>query len=371
MKFLKYCELGLQNCTDMFSTFDFHIQRGVGVFNCVVAIPATLLNATIILTILSARCVQTPSYLLLTSLAFSDLLVGFLSQPFFASILFTFGANLFFSTCRIFMAYYFTLSWASWASLFTITAISLDRYLAIKLKLRYKALITCFRVKCALGIIWLTSFFLMSLMLVFSGDIALYSSLGTAIHSLCVLVIVISYFFSYKALNAHCIAQVHPTNHLRSVNSIDVAKYRKLLKTMWMIVMSIFLTYLPLVIAFIIMIDTAGHYKYQDFKNSIINWKLQTLIFLITVMTLSSVLNPLICISRMNDLRNACGQTLRRLCLKRRCDGNDCDIRKLSKMSNAARLHKRVLEPISYSEPAIFQPAASRSEDEFARELAV
>ena len=56
------------------------LLMGVIFFNVVLVISATLGNAVIIVTILKSQNLQTPSYILITSLAFTDLLVGMLYQ---------------------------------------------------------------------------------------------------------------------------------------------------------------------------------------------------------------------------------------------------------------------------------------------------
>ena len=89
--------------------------------------------------------------IMVCSLALTDFLVGLVVQPLYIgqqlsrkSILLLLEASIGYSVCA--------------ASFLTITAISLDRFLALHYHLRYFTVVTKSRIICTAAIIWLFSF---------------------------------------------------------------------------------------------------------------------------------------------------------------------------------------------------------------------
>ena len=79
----------------------------------------------------------------LVSLAVSDVCVGLLGQPLYASLLVTW-LHQNDPGCNIHLAFAITVSMFSLASFLTVVAVSVDRFLAIHLHLRYQELIELF-----------------------------------------------------------------------------------------------------------------------------------------------------------------------------------------------------------------------------------
>ena len=100
----------------------------------------------ILVTIWKTSSLHSASYVLLSSLAASDLAVGLVVQPPFAIFLLLRTTNGGFHRS---VAFFLTL-----VSLMNITAIAVDRLLALQLHLRYKAIVTTCRVKSVLIFIW-------------------------------------------------------------------------------------------------------------------------------------------------------------------------------------------------------------------------
>jgi hypothetical protein len=200
--------------------------------------------------ILTTSSLRTPSYLLLTSLAFSDLAVGLLGQPLLSSLIFTFLIGHTRAFCYLVIIYYAVASWTSWASIFSITAISVDRYLAIRLKLQYRSVVTVRKTKGLLLFIWILSLGIMCFLFSNFDDTTMVGVFGGVLHTICLFVIMFCYTMSFRTLKIHC-AQIQPQgnqqpNSTPQSNAIDVLKYRKLLKTMLLIVVLILICYLPL-----------------------------------------------------------------------------------------------------------------------------
>ena len=124
----------------------------VSAINILLSIIAFLGNALIIAVLPKASFLHSPSKLLLGCLASTDLSVGLVAQPLYVNSLLSskhskhcyFSVLLFNSTSTIFCG----------VSLMTLTAISIDRLLAVLLGLRYRQVITLKRVCVFAVIIW-------------------------------------------------------------------------------------------------------------------------------------------------------------------------------------------------------------------------
>ena len=118
---------------------------------CVVNIPLCLTtlfaNTVVLITIWKTPSLHTPSYLLQASLAVSDFAVGLAVQPLLISLLLTaiYGVPppIFHFICLSYTAMAYTLCGVS---LYSITAIGLDRFLALRLHLHY--------ISCKVGYNW-------------------------------------------------------------------------------------------------------------------------------------------------------------------------------------------------------------------------
>lgn len=103
-----------------------------------VAINTTLKNAT--------------NYFLV-SLAVADILVGCLAIPFAITI--SIGINLDFYGCLFLACFVLVLTQSS---IFSLLAVAVDRYLAVKISLRYKELVTGKRARVIIAVLWILSF---------------------------------------------------------------------------------------------------------------------------------------------------------------------------------------------------------------------
>ncbi|XP_031565749.1 adenosine receptor A2b-like [Actinia tenebrosa] len=320
MKYIDKCSSIAHDISDNFTSSGINSLIFLGFFNSVLAVPTAAANALVIVAILTTSSLRTPSYLLLTSLAFSDLVIGILGQSLLAMMIFSFFSKHAELCCYVLMTCYVILSWTSWSSLFTITAISVDRYLAVRLKMRYKTFVTVTRIRRIIPIIWISSFTAMASIFVLYKDMVTFGVIGGTSQTCCLALILFCYTMSFRALKIHC-AQTHPQgnqqpNSATQSNAIDVLKYRKLLKTMIIIVILICVCYLPLIGIFV-TVTAPGSYKSKPFRDFMISSGLSTLAGLVTTMTLNSTLSPIIYMTRMRDVRNASAELLRNICSSR------------------------------------------------------
>ncbi|CAD6195499.1 unnamed protein product [Caenorhabditis auriculariae] len=126
----------------------------------VLVVVVVLGNALVIAAVLLRRRLRSATGLLILSLAVADLLVGIVILPFSIAneVLdqyWIFGE----SWCTIWL----TMDiWMCTASIYNLVAISIDRYIAIIKPLNYPMLVTKFRARCTVAIVWIGSFIICS-----------------------------------------------------------------------------------------------------------------------------------------------------------------------------------------------------------------
>ena len=216
----------------------------VSAINILFSITAFLGNALIIAVLPKASFLHSPSKLLLGCLASTDLSVGLVAQPLYVNSLLSskhskhcyYSVLLFNSTSTIFCG----------VSLMTLTAISMDRLLAVLLGLRYRQVITL-RVCVFAVTIWLLN--------IANAVILHYIPLyGLSIFSLgvilCVIISGCCYMKIYRILRHHQ-TQLHHHTHQRQPNGgeipLNIARYRKTVSSVIWVQISLVVCYLPLV----------------------------------------------------------------------------------------------------------------------------
>ena len=138
-------------------------------FNSTVNFPLSVLtivgNTLVLVAVWRTPSPCSPSIILLCGLATTDLAVGLLLRPLFLSMEFTFLSNSSAYNCVLGKAFNTSSYTVCGVSLATLTAITIDRLLALKYHLRYSSIMTIQRAFCVIAMNWLTSSFLASLIL--------------------------------------------------------------------------------------------------------------------------------------------------------------------------------------------------------------
>ena len=132
--------------------FDFY---KIGIVSIIfLTITASLGNSLILVALHKDSSLHPPSKLLLRSLSITDLCVGVIAQPILITLFFSFlNGNL--ELCRVLEYSAYVISTiCSGVSLFTLTAIGVDRLLALLLRLRYRQVVTVKRVRTAVFVFW-------------------------------------------------------------------------------------------------------------------------------------------------------------------------------------------------------------------------
>ena len=153
-------------------------------------------NTIVIIALWRSKSMYSATKALFYSLAFSDLATG-LTQPLFVAYLLGAAWDNAWLYCTVALPFSLTTSFFSMVSLWTLSIIAVDRYLALHLLTRYKTVVTVKLIVAALVLGWLISW----------------------------LIII----FMYK----HC------------TRSFQMEHYRKSLKSMFLIFCLFLLTYIP------------------------------------------------------------------------------------------------------------------------------
>ena len=124
----------------------------IAAVNIVLSITASLGNILILIALRKVTSIHPPTKLLFQCLAITDLGVGLISQPLMATLMLLVD-NI---DIKIWKVLFFYLSWSlsiafCGVSVFTSTALSVDRLLALFLGLRYRHVVTLKRILAVLA----------------------------------------------------------------------------------------------------------------------------------------------------------------------------------------------------------------------------
>jgi len=189
--------INIENDNKASGNEDYDSSEPLVIINCLLnaaLIPVAILgNALVLVAIIRTPSIRSTSMLMLCSLAVSDLLVGTIVQPFYIANHLTKGQLLFLlegtighSVCGV--------------SFLTITAITVDRFIALHYHLRYATLVTKSRVKHTLASIWVFSFALLGFYL---WNTRVHRALLGVIIVICFVVSTFCYIRIYQILRHH------------------------------------------------------------------------------------------------------------------------------------------------------------------------
>ena len=263
--------------------------------NAILAITALLGNILILGVLQKESSLHPPSKLLFRSLSFTDLLVGLISQPLSVIYLIV-KANKNVGICRITEnAAIISSSILCGKSISILTAISVDRLLALLLRLRYRQTVTLTRVRLFIISSW-AMFFALAMTYLWDKRfffIASCVSIGicVSISSFCYLKIYVSIRRQQAQVQSF---QPHPGA------SLNMEWYKKTVSSALWIYLTLLVCYLPYTIATIV-----GKLRGLSPCDAI-PWNITgVLVFL------NSTLNPFLYCWKIGEVRQAVKDTLK------------------------------------------------------------
>ena len=274
------------------------------VFNAFSAYTAIMLNIVTIHAIRKASSVPKTLKTLLLSLAVSDLGVGLLGQPLYTSVL----AKLLQKQnpgCHTYLVFGFIVTVFLFASFFGVVTISVDRFLAIHLHLRYQELVTHKRVVTVVISIWLLSVFLSLTPSWISLDI--YSLISLFLDVIGFLLTTVVYIRIYFAARRHK-NQIQTLQAQGGAENGEMTNFASLVKSavgVFYVYLVFLVCYLPFFISVAAVAINGSSISLKRF--SLFSW---------TLLFLNSSLNPLIYCWKMRHIRRAIINTLRGIFLR-------------------------------------------------------
>ena len=215
--------------------------RFISVLNSFLAITAFLGNALILVALRKDSSLHPPSKLLLSNLAATDLCVGLISHPLFVIFLLS-AMNESWDICRYSSVTGFIADPIfCGVSLSTLTAISVDRLLALSLGLRYRQVVTLRRTYVIVIAIWVVQTVISTMSLI---NVLIAISCSIIVTSLCLVTSIVSYtkiFFTLRHQNQ----VAHRDQQLSQTNQLNIARYRKILCTALWLQFTLAVCYLP------------------------------------------------------------------------------------------------------------------------------
>ena len=288
------CELFFGTSTDV---EDF---RPVFVANCV--FNGFLCYTTIILNIVTIHAIRKTTLLpkplrtLLLSLAASDVGVGLLVQPLYISTLVS-RLNKKRIDCISYKGLYVVINFFCISSLLNVVTISVDRFLAVHLHLRYQELVTHKRVIAAVISIWLFSTIISSS--VFYDSLLIISQVVWFVNiTVCLILVVIVYWRIYIVLKRHKnqIRGLQIQEVQQGVQNGDLSNFLKLQKSAlgtFYVCVVFMICYLPsYILSFLLLARLLSPISLYE-----------ALLYATTLFFLNSSLNPVIYCWKMGPIR--------------------------------------------------------------------
>ena len=212
--------------------------------NGFVAITAFLGNTLILVALHKEFSLHAPSKLLFRNLATTDLCVGLIVEPVFVTFL-IFSQNEPWNICRyIFAVFRITGQILCAVSLFTLTAISVDRLLTLLLGLRYRQVVTLKRVYRIVVVFWVASTAGATILLWNERITSLCAGIFVA---LCVVTSIFSYtkiFLTLRHNQIHAQANVNQEQPSQTVQ-LNIARYKKTVSSALWVQVALVVCYLP------------------------------------------------------------------------------------------------------------------------------
>ena len=264
------------------------------ILNAVFSLLTSTGNLIILRAIWKTQELHSPSFILLFCLATSDLLAALISQPFFVAFQIARHANNFSAHCVLKMIQSISGFITSGVSLAILNGISVDRFLALTLHLRYNTIVTVQRVLQTVFVFWISSVtfallrFWIRQWIIFSVVIVFTSFLVT----------ILSTFKIFQIVRRH---QRQISQQQQSVQSktVNVLKCKKSAVTVLYVYGLFLIFYLP----FCVMM----------FVETLTGLTLTVKIayeYAVTAVYINSFLNPLVYCWRIGEIRRAVKNTL-------------------------------------------------------------
>ncbi|XP_022802251.1 melanocyte-stimulating hormone receptor-like [Stylophora pistillata] len=287
-----YCSPPLVDVLQESNIFSFIIY-------ILLSITAFLGNFLILVALHKESSLHPPSKLLYRCLATTDLLVGLVCQPLYATVWIS-AVQEHWGLCRYaYGAAKITAIALCGVSLMTITAISVDRILALLLGLRYRQIITLKRTYIIVATFWIAP---SVAALCFLLDYRITMWYGIIIMPSCLVISVASYIKFFWGLSHHrAQVQDHVQQQPSQPNALNMARYKKAVYSALWVQLALVACYAPYFLVTIV----EAFCKTDSSHFIVIKGVASVLVFF------NSTLNPVLYCWKISEVRQAVKQTIR------------------------------------------------------------
>ena len=279
----------------------------IAAVNIVFSITASLGNILILIALRKVTSIHPPTKLLFQCLAITDLGVGLISQPLMATLILLVN-NIDFQIWKVLSSHLWSLVVTfCGVSVFTSTALSVDRLLALFLGLRYRHVVTLKRIRAVLACGCLA---LLLTVLVWNFRRKTAKIIITISLTLCLIISLFSYTKIVLRLRQHQ-SSVRDNSQQGQANTggipMNLERYKRTVVSIALVQLALFICYFPFLI---LRIRRIVHHLKGIHRGHYLLWY-----FLTTALVfLNSSLNPFLYCWRIKEIRQAVKATIRRFC---------------------------------------------------------
>ena len=268
--------------------------------NIFLSVTAFLGNSLILVALHKESSLHPPSKLLYRCLATTDLCVGLVCQPLSVTVWISMAFRKFDWSLYQYLdaASFITGYILGSVSLLTLSAISVDRLLALSLGLRYRQVVTLKRTYLVVVTFWVVSSVGSALHFADKRITLWYGYIGIP---LCLATSIASYTKVFLTLrHHHAQVQDHVQQQPRQPNALNIARYRKAVNSALWVQLALVVCYLPYSIATVL----AGTDRESPHY---VAW-----VITVTLVYFNSSLNPFLYCWKISEVRQAVKETIRR-----------------------------------------------------------
>ena len=297
------------NVTVMKTLLSANVRVGlyiaIAAVNIVFSITAFLGNILILIALRKVTSIHPPTKLLFQCLAITDLGVGLISQPLMATLILL-VANIDMKILNIMFSHLFSSLSLTFCgvSVFASTALSVDRLLALLVRLRYRHVVTLKRVRAVLACGCLTS---LLTVLVWNFRVKTDTIIITIFLTLCLIISLSCYTKIVLRLRQHH-SKVQDNAQRGQANTggipLNLERYKRTVVSIALVQLALVICYFPFLIFRIVT-----HLK-DIHPGLYLLWYSHTT----TLVFLNSSLNPGLYCWRIKEIRQAEKGTIRRFC---------------------------------------------------------
>lgn len=286
------------NCfyLDRFQLFRMKPLNTEYIINCTLnglfAIAAILGNGLILHALRKSAALRRPSRALMYSLAASDIGVGLTVQPFYVIYKTAELMNNRELYCVTGIGFHLSANVFSAVSFLTITAISVDRLLALHLGSRYQSTVSLKRVAAVIIFIWtLTGLWLF----LWFWNIISYQLFNITVVSICLFICLLAYlwlWFKLRRLRIRAIARWKEEEESSFASTPRFGVQKRSVINMFYVYLLMFVCYVPYLSMFVVIQTTKVN-----------STKIAALSYTMTLLFANSAFNPFLYCFRIKEIR--------------------------------------------------------------------